>query len=250
MIRIVKSGNAPAILRKRGLNKTIADCDDYDSAPTDYNNGNKKFKFESTIYGAKSVKKALKKAQYDKCCFCESKVTHIAYGDVEHFRPKAGYRQNHDDPLGRPGYYWLAYEWKNLFYSCEICNQKYKKNVFPLRDPAQRALCHHDDIAQEEPLFIHPAIEDPEDYISFREEYPFPIDNNLAGRLAITELGLDREDLNERRRDRLAMLKALRTIANLVPAIPESAEARSKIEMSLLASAEYAAMARAMIDRP
>ena len=61
----------------------------------------------------------LLKAQHDKCCFCESKVTQVAYGDVEHYRPKAGYRQEHGAPLGRPGYYLLAYEWSNLMFCCQ-----------------------------------------------------------------------------------------------------------------------------------
>ncbi len=87
--------------------------------------------------------------QHDKCAFCESKVSAIAYGDVEHFRPKAGYQQSHDDDLQRPGYYWLAYEWSNLFFSCSICNQQGKRNVFPLANPRRRATCHRDDIGLE-----------------------------------------------------------------------------------------------------
>ena len=55
-----------------------------------------------------SVKDALREAQHGKCAFCESKISHIAHGDVEHFRPKAGYRQNPEDPLVQPGYYWLS----------------------------------------------------------------------------------------------------------------------------------------------
>ena len=117
-------------------------CEQYDSSPDSYKSGAKAFAsrdFESGIYGAKSVKQALQKAQHGKCAFCESKITHIAYGDVEHFRPKAGYRQCPKDPLVRPGYYRLAYEWSNLFFCCTLCNQRFKGNHFPLADPARRA---------------------------------------------------------------------------------------------------------------
>lgn len=93
MIRILKPARAPAILRNRGQTTTRANETAYDLAPAGYQNGSEKFEFKSGIYGAKSVKNALKKAQYGKCCFCESKVQHVAYGDVEHFRPKKGYRQ-------------------------------------------------------------------------------------------------------------------------------------------------------------
>ena len=101
------------------------------------------------------------KAQHDKCCFCESKVTHISYGDVKHYRPKAGYRQDPEEPLGRPGYYWLAYEWSNLMFCCQICNQRFKRNLFPLADPARRAETHHDDLSTKHAIFLHPGYRGP-----------------------------------------------------------------------------------------
>ena len=101
MIHIQKPNAAPRILRNRGVTQTDADEAAYDGAPQDYRSGTKTFQFNRDIYAAKSVKNALLKAQHDKCCFCEAKVTHVAYGDVEHFRPKADFRQNPNDPLGR-----------------------------------------------------------------------------------------------------------------------------------------------------
>jgi uncharacterized protein (TIGR02646 family) len=76
------------------------------------------FEFKASVYGAKSVKKTLLTAQHGKCAFCESKFEHVAFGDVEHFRPKGGWIQTDGDQLTRPGYYWLAYEWSNL--SCGL----------------------------------------------------------------------------------------------------------------------------------
>src|SRR6476661_10679447 len=99
-----------------------------------YNAGEREFTskdFNSGIYGDKEVKETLIAVQDYKCCFCESKIGHIAYGDVEHYRPKAGWVQD-EEPINKPGYYWLAYEWDNLLLSCEKCNQRYKKNYFPL----------------------------------------------------------------------------------------------------------------------
>ena len=145
MIRVIKPQTAPLILRdpnKRGPKATRKLRGAYD-------HGTRAFTFNSDIYGAKSVKKALIKAQHDKCCFCESKITHVAYGDVEHFRPKGGYRQRPEDELEQPGYYWLAYAWTNLYLSCQLCNQRYKANLFPLKDPDRRAKSHHEDVAAE-----------------------------------------------------------------------------------------------------
>ena len=245
MIRIRKPDAAPGILRNRGVTQTDADKASYDGAPQDYRSGDKTFEFKGSIYGAKSVKNALTKAQNDKCCFCEAKVTHVAYGDVEHFRPKGGYRQDPDDPLGRPGYYWHAYAWENLFFSCQLCNQRYKKNLFPLRNPGQRARSHHDDSATEEALFIDPGTMNPEEFISFRQEYPYPIDDSDLGRMTIDALGLDREALAERRRDHLTALLLVKVLAESDS--PEADDARDYLHRSIQDSAEYAAMARAAL---
>ncbi len=245
MIRIRKPNTAPPILRNRGVTQTNADKVAYDNAPQDYRSGAKTFEFKKDIYGAKSVKNALTKAQHDKCCFCEAKVTHVAYGDVEHFRPKGGYRQDPGDPLDRPGYYWRAYAWENLFFSCQLCNQRYKKNLFPLRNAGQRARSHHDDSTAEEALFIDPGATNPEEFISFRQEYPYAINGNDLGRMTIDALGLDREALAERCRDRLAALLLVKSLADSDS--PEADDARDYLRRSTQDSAEYAAMARAAL---
>ncbi len=76
----------------------------------------------SSVYGHRAVRSALAACQFGKCCFCESKIQHVMSGEVEHFRPKGGVRQRRSDPLDRPGYYWLAYDWSNLLLSCQSCN--------------------------------------------------------------------------------------------------------------------------------
>jgi len=81
MIRVRKPEQAPRILRERGRRTTEANQQAFE-------NGERTFKFDGSIYGAKSVKDALVKAQHEKCAFCESKIRHISHGDVEHFRPR------------------------------------------------------------------------------------------------------------------------------------------------------------------
>jgi uncharacterized protein (TIGR02646 family) len=171
MIRVAKPEQVPPILRGRGHRTTETD-------QQAFVNGERTFKFDSSIYGAKPVKNALIKAQHDKCAFCEAKVSHISHGDVEHYRPKGGVRQSASDPLEQPGYFWLAYVWDNLFFACQLCNQRFKRNMFPLADPTRRARSHLDDLAAEEPLLIHPADDEPSTLIGFREEIAFPIDDH------------------------------------------------------------------------
>ena len=245
MIQITKPSRAPAILRDRGSTETAENCVEYDRDPDAFKDGSRKFNFNSKIYGAKSVKNALTRAQYDKCCFCESPVTQVAYGDVEHFRPKGGYRQTADDPLEKPGYYWLAYDWNNLYFSCQICNQRHKGNLFPLGDANRRAKSHHDHITDEAPLFVDPGAMNPEEFITFNEEQPVPVNNNIIGRTTITALGLDRLKLNEARLERLAYLKFFKNVLESLPGTSLAEEAGDFIEKAKSNESRYAAMARA-----
>jgi hypothetical protein len=72
--------------------------------------------------------------------------------------------------LRKPGYYWLAYEWNNLFLACQLCNQLFKKNLFPLLDPTTRAASHKDNVENEKPAFIDPTIDDPKNLFPFAEK--------------------------------------------------------------------------------
>lgn len=75
------------------------------------------------VYGHIMVRKVLLKMFRGKCAYCESKITTIYNGDIEHFRPKGGYCNVSTIPTTKPGYYWLAAEWENLLLACPFCNQ-------------------------------------------------------------------------------------------------------------------------------
>ncbi|MBI5926699.1 MAG: hypothetical protein HY836_14005 [Aquabacterium sp.] len=65
------------------------------------------------------AKAQLKLESSNKCAYCEADTAAVAHGDVEHFRPKSEY-------------WWLAYCYDNYTFSCQICNQTYKSNFFPI----------------------------------------------------------------------------------------------------------------------
>ncbi|PTL76604.1 hypothetical protein [Vitiosangium sp. GDMCC 1.1324] len=245
MIRVRKPAEPPAVLRTKGATSRRSMSAAYSRDPQAYEAGTKSFEFDSGLYGHATVKQALLEAQHGKCAFCESKFVHIAYGDVEHFRPKAGWRQEEGEPLGKPGYYWLAYAWVNLFLSCTLCNQQFKRNLFPLQTPARRARNHKDDVLAEDPLLLDPAVDDPEAFISFREEVPYAVQGSARGEATIRTLGLRREALAERRRDRLGYVKALRNLVKLGG--PEAVEAQDLLQRMQQNSAEYASMTRAFL---
>jgi len=248
VIRVRKPTEAPEVLRTRGARAARELGKAYAREPASYDTGVKTFKLDSDLYGHESVKSALIQAQHAKCAFCESKFAHISYGDVEHFRPKGGCHQAEGKPLQRPGYYWLAYDWANLFLSCTLCNQRFKKNLFPLKRAARRARNHQDSMAAEEPLLIDPGAEDPEALIGFREEVPYAIDGSERGESTISILGLRRPELAERRRDYLVTVKMLRVVAATHE--PEAQEARKMLVRIQEDSSEYSSMVRAALRQP
>lgn len=253
MIRIRKTGAIPEKLVKDGKSKRRSHCSAYSRDPVAYQTGEKKFEFSSTIYAHESVKQELIAAQQGKCCFCERLIG--TDGDVEHFRPKQAYKQAAGETLQRPGYYWLAYEWDNLYLSCPACNQRHKQNLFPLQNPAARAANHKQRIDSEQPLFVDPGTENPEEFIGFRGEVAFAINGNQKGQVTIDSLKLNQRSLPEARFQRLDLLKGLHGIVKLAAKQPsdielqkEAEKATELLEKAVRDSAEFSAAARCAID--
>lgn len=72
--------------------------------------------------GWKPAKTQLKRESNGKCAYCEASTDTVAHGDVEHFRPKSLY-------------WWLAYCYDNYLFACQICNQSFKGDQFPVPGP-------------------------------------------------------------------------------------------------------------------
>lgn len=219
MIHINKLGEPiPKVLSANGAIETQALCANYDADNTYFEERESKDLFKSSIYGHPDVKNSLVRIQNHKCCFCESRVTHISDGDVEHFRPKAMWLQENVDGTKskiKPGYYFLAYDWDNLLLSCQMCNQRIKGNNFPLVNERVRTIVSHNyNIRAELPVFINPSLEDPELHITFYGDLPQGI--TYRGRKTIEYLYLDRPSLNEVRNEKLKDLFALREVINLM----------------------------------
>ncbi|GAB4030635.1 HNH endonuclease family protein [Spirosoma jeollabukense] len=205
MIKIDKSTLAvPRILANNGKGEKATE-----KLKSVFDNGDTTFVFDKSIYGHKTVKEVLKKIQHSKCCFCEAKIEHISHGDVEHFRPKAGYQIDENQELVKPGYYWLAYDFANLFFCCQVCNQVYKKNYFPLANESNRAKSHNDDLALEVSLILHPAHDEIAEHLLFEAEIVKPKNGSRKGAETIKRTGLNREFLLKERFEHLKKLRFL-----------------------------------------
>jgi hypothetical protein len=160
----------------------------------------------SNLYGRmkEAVYLAVEGPFHGKCAYCEERIRTAQHGDMEHFRPKAALKDQHDRPVllangeEHPGYYWLAYDWKNLLPSCQLCNQPStarsddrigKWNFFPLADETQRAPGEE---VREEPLLINPVEDDPVTDLRLDASGVFSARNgSTRGQTCIEVLGLN-----------------------------------------------------------
>ncbi len=118
MIALERKRTASAINTKfRGEDKKEKDKELMFAQRDFLNDPDKKVEFKSTFW--KTAKAQLKKESSGKCAYCEANTEVVAHGDVEHYRPKSTY-------------WWLAYTYDNYLYACQICNQTYKSNNFPI----------------------------------------------------------------------------------------------------------------------
>ncbi len=132
-------------------------------------------------YNHPEIKAALEEETAGKCAYCESKIKHIAFGDIEHILPKK--------KTARPDLY---VDWNNLTLACEICNRTCKKDYY----------------CQENPL-INPYIDDPNDYFIFLGTVISAKYNNSRGFVTENTLELNRTELVERRNERLQSINKL-----------------------------------------
>jgi hypothetical protein len=86
--------------------------------------------FEFKAYRDPELRKILVELFHSKCAFCESPLNLIDSVEIEHFRPKQ-LAINLDGEVTRPGYWWLATEWANLYPICSDCNRS-KGDRFPV----------------------------------------------------------------------------------------------------------------------
>ena len=140
-----------------------------------------------------------------KCAYCESKVDNI---QIDHFRPTTSAVNIDGKIVG--GYWWLAYDWNNLYSICAECN-RHKANRFAVKGKRK----------------TYPAIDFSENYLLIDpchkkdiDENPFNFDNKgfihgstERAKITIDTLGLNRMSLVKRRqiaaKDLLKILKLI-----------------------------------------
>lgn len=139
---------------------------------------------EKSRYRHPEIKAALKVETHGKCAYCESKLLHITYGDVEHISPKS---QDIDS----------IFKWSNLTLACDACNTN-KGDSSDIVDPYQ---------------------DEPDLYFRFLGPMVYANPNRAKGVMTHTILKLNRLELIE---GRIRRLKAISSILSTIEAVDNS----------------------------
>ena len=209
MIKLEK-GEEPEVLTRNALHWTNVVVGKIDAGETPT-------KTERSRYNHADVKQALIAETHGKCAYCESKLRHVSYGDIEHVVPKS------DDPSK-----WFS--WPNLTLACDVCNTN-KSNS-----------------SVDEETFVDPYNVDPEE--QFWHWGPMMRPRPGCDAAALTErlLHLNRPELVERRAERQAGLLRLVDLAERCGNEELKRLLWEEIGLEAEAHNEYAALSRATIE--
>lgn len=214
-MRALKKGIKPKILEEK------ADVWS-NELQTVLDRGDKPTKTMKERYRHGDIKAALIGETHGKCAYCESKVTHIAHGDIEHIVPKSKVPAK-------------AYEWENLTLACSVCNGN--KGDYYSNDPAKS----QDDL-------VDPYIDEPTDHFLFLREVVSARPDSLRGFATDQVLKLSRGELLEKRRERMTFLDGLVRAYSLANDLYKPLLLNDLETNHLNAEAEYAASSSAYIN--
>jgi hypothetical protein len=220
-----------------------------------------KRKIDAVLY--KRERDRLLAATHQKCAYCEHSLPATERkGDVEHYRPKGGARRMDGKivrvlragvEIDHPGYYWLAYDYRNLLPACSACNRRAgdaasgmntgKSDIFPTLNDYWAAC--PEEVPAEQPALLNPWLDDPAQHLFFDPDTGVAAGITERGRITVRLLGLNRDGLPERRKKACEGLRrtfgtSVHDVTRDVPRPADISELQSVIE----GSAEFAAACR------
>jgi uncharacterized protein (TIGR02646 family) len=168
-------------------------------------------------YNHPDVREALISMFHGKCAYCESKIER---GRIEHFKPKSEYE-----------YIDLTFDWDNLLYSCEVCNDTgHKGDKFPIDNQGNYLLIDPTD----ENCDIYEHLE-----FLYQDGYATISFKDKRGKVVIDILKLNRTDLMESRTKKIKGLLAILKIFIETGSL----EARELLKEAYQLDSEYSAFA-------
>ena len=144
-----------------------------------------------------------------KCSYCE-RTTSQEEALVDHFRPFSDVI-GLENKIFKDGYWWLAFDWDNLYLACRNCLSS-KSNHFPVFGDHALAEARGVDLHAEHALLIDPCYDQPDKYLTYDSDgfvksiEPEDLDSranfgdNSRGQITIETIGLNRSELLSVRR--------------------------------------------------
>lgn len=131
---------------------------------------------EKSRYRHPQIKATLIQETFGKCAYCESKLEHITYGDIEHISPKSTELES-------------IFQWENLTLACDVCNTN-KGDKFPGKEG-----------------LVDPYDNDPGERFQIHGPIIYAVPGDNDARYTEVTLDLNRVPLLERRRDKMKYLR-------------------------------------------
>jgi len=193
---------------------------------------------------------------HDKCAYCEAKLDEKA--QLSWFRPRDNAQQNQDAPPDQDHYYWLRWEWSNMYPACWDCFN-HKRFLFPIgKRRARPGTYGVENLYEiEDPLLLDPCFDNPDQHLEFNST-----DGSVCakvgskyGQATINTLGLNRPALKAQRHAQAATLQEAfhRAVALSVvdPAFAqeETRTAIAELHKRCAADQPFAGMQRQLLHR-
>lgn len=155
-----------------------------------------KFEFDDLLVNNPAVVEALVGVFEGLCGFCQTALTDENVR-VHRWRPAQG-AVSVSGETSSEHYYWLAYEWNNLYASCQRCTDA-KGQKFPTSGPRVRVGASGDELLDERPLLLDPCADDAEQVLIYQPNGRVSA-RDQRGWTTIEVFALNRYDLIEGRR--------------------------------------------------
>jgi hypothetical protein len=169
-----------------------------------------------TNYRHPDNKDALRAASFDKCMYCESKLSAVYFGDVEHIRPKDRFPE-------------LEFTWENLGFVCARCNNA-KRNQWHDATP-----------------YVDPYGEDPRSHLAPVGAMVLHRGGSERGEVTWRDVDLNRAELLERRAERITAINALVDKVNRTKDPDLHRALRAELEREVGDDTPYALVAKAAL---
>lgn len=166
-------------------------------------------RFEDEHYHSLSIRNDVQKKFNGHCAFCDRVFDNDKVEMVIHsFRPQqAAQDEKSNEHLDY--YYWLIYEWENIYPLCQDCHS-YKWSFFPVKrgTRAKIEMPLNEIYKYEKPKILDPCQTDPEDVLYYNDKGEI-FGRTPEAKLTISRLRLNRAELKE---GRVALKKKMDTL--------------------------------------